>query len=82
MPLDAIVQKEGWRKAQLMDMYPTHMLVLMYANWLKKGIGTYCNKKLMFLVTNVEKRKKMNWVGIVLNNLYKRLKDMFKPIKS
>jgi hypothetical protein len=36
----------------------------------------------MLLVTNVEKRKKMNWVGIVLNNLYKRLKDMFKPIKS
>lgn len=24
----------------------------------------------------------MNWVGVVLNNLYRRLKDMFKFIKS
>ncbi len=57
---DAVVQKEGWKVAQLKGKYVAQMCALLQAIWLKRSKVTYNTKKLMLLMTMAKEGKQID----------------------
>jgi hypothetical protein len=53
-PLNAFVQKEGWKLSQFKGKYAAQLLVLIQTIWLNGTPGTYVSKKFMLLVAIAE----------------------------
>jgi hypothetical protein len=49
-PLNAFVQKEGWKVSQFKGKYAAQLPMLIQTIWLKGTFGAYVSKKLMLLV--------------------------------
>jgi hypothetical protein len=81
-PKNVVVQKEGWKVAQLKGKYATHMLALLQATWLKGSRTTYVPNKLILLVMMVEEGKHIDWSIVLFYNLYSCIWDFLTLSKS
>jgi hypothetical protein len=61
-------------------MHP-EILALIQVIWLNGSQLTYVVKKLMNYVMLAKQRVKVNWLVVVFNNLYNRLRDLFALTK-
>ncbi len=65
----------------LKGMYATRLPTLIQVIWLKGSQLTYMAKKLMNFVLLAKQGVKVNWLIIIFNNLYSKLRDLSTPTK-
>ncbi len=81
-PLNAFMQKEGWKLSQFKGKYAAQLPMFIQMIWLKGTFGMYVSKKLMLLVAIAELWKPVNWAQVIFNNLHIKLQDLSTTSKT